>query len=161
MSFFGICFLLYFFKLSAGHGFFYEEMRSRKVTPKLKQVIDENNFIVGFARDSSTSEVKPSTVKEATSAAISKGVKSVKLFQRLMHNGLLIHSRAYARPSKQNTYTILYVEDGEQQFGQIECYFSFNAKCKYGCVHNLVLVVNTPLSYRTWLQLVVFYHMLP
>ena len=114
----------------------YEEMRSGKVTPKLKQVIDENNFIVGCARDFSTSEVKPSTVKEAISAAIPKGVKSVKLFQRLMHNGLLIHSRAYARPSKQNTYTVVYVEDGEQLFGQTECYFSFNAKCKDGCVHN-------------------------
>ena len=64
----------------------YEEMHSGKATPKLKQVIDENNFVVGCGRDSSTSKVKPSTVKEVISSAIPKGVKSVKLFQRLIGN---------------------------------------------------------------------------
>ncbi len=80
--------------------------------------------------------MKSSVVKEAICSTIPESVKSVKLFQRLMHNGSIIHSCAYSRPTKQNTYTVVYDEDGTQQFGQIECYFSFNEKCKDGCVHN-------------------------
>ena len=84
----------------------YEEMRSEKVRQKLKHVIDENNFIVGCVRDHITSEIKPSAVKEAICSTIPKSVKSVKLLQRLMHNGTIIHSRAYNRPTLQNTYTL-------------------------------------------------------
>ena len=91
----------------------YEEMRSGKVRQKLKHVIDENNFIVGCVRDHITSEIKPSAVKETICSTIPKSVKSVKLFQRLMHNGTIIHSRAYNRPTKQNTYTVVFDKDGE------------------------------------------------
>lgn len=114
----------------------YEEMRSGKAIQKAKHVIDNNNFIVGCIQDHSTDRIQPSIIKEAICSTIPRNVKSVKLFQRVMHNGSIIHSHQYSRPTKQNTYTILFTEDGEEQFGQIECYFAFNAQCKDGCEHN-------------------------